>query len=110
MQAFFRDLFCRSQSSDRIRLKGNDLSLVWNGHSCPLPLTLILDFDSDSGLGAPFLASFARSGIPQPSISWDFDSCQESPPQARTVEERRFSGAQSGLTLSGREIRTGCRR
>jgi hypothetical protein len=49
MQAFFRDLFCRSQSSDRIRLKGNDLSLVWNGHSCPLPLTLILDFDSDSG-------------------------------------------------------------
>jgi len=32
-----------------------------------------LDFDSDSDRGAPFLASFAKSGIPQLSISWDFD-------------------------------------
>jgi hypothetical protein len=55
----------------RLSAERSDAQQVWNGHSlrqaqgrlCPLPLTLTLMLTLTSKWGAPFLASFARSGI-----------------------------------------------
>ena len=58
-------------------------SLVWSGHFCPLPLTLILifDFDLDLDFGLDF------------GLDFDFDPLESCTDPCSPVEERRFSAA-----------------
>jgi hypothetical protein len=66
---------------------------VWNGHSCPLPLTLILNFDSDSGWVPHFSRPLREVGFHNSQPHGILIPAKGSPPVSATVEERRFSAA-----------------